>query len=253
VGLVVYQKKEHLVTITLNRPEKLNAMNLDMLGELREAWIRYGEDDDAWVAILTGSGRAFSAGADTSDMKAYAESGRFFPEHWLAAIAKDPFLGGELDKPTIVAVNGHALGGGFDLVLRADLRIAAQSATFGVPEVDLGAVFLFWDNLPYAILAQIMVGDRLSAQRAYEIGLLNKVVPDDELLSQSMQLAEMLLAKPPLAVRAALRAMREFKKKNNPLPRKLELEYAALLGYRLSKHKWIADLKTGEPRGPRHT
>ena len=235
MSLVDYKKTQHVVIITLNRPEKLNAMNVDMLIELREAWIRYRDDDDAWVALLTGTGRAFSAGADLDEMKRWADSGRFFPEHYLATIAKDPYFNGELDKPTIAAVNGFALGGGFDLALRADLRIAAESALFGVPEVDMGGVLLFWDNLPYAITAEILVGGKITAQRAYEIGIVNRVVPDEQMMDAGIELAQELAGKPPLALRAALRALKEMKAASRPLPRRLELEYASLLGFRLSQ------------------
>ena len=234
MGLIEYEKQNHLVTITLNRPEKLNAMNIAMLSELREAWISYREDDDAWLALLTGAGRAFSAGADLEDIKLWADSGRFFPEHYLATIAKDPYLAGEIDKPTIAAVNGYALGGGFDLVLRADLRVAAESAVFGIPEVDIGGVLLFWDNLPYALAAEILVGSNITAQRAYEMGIVNRVVADEEIMETATALAEDLLRKPPQALRSALRALREMKRNTSPLPRTLELEYAALLGYRLA-------------------
>jgi enoyl-CoA hydratase/carnithine racemase len=234
MGLIDYQKTGHLVTITLNRPEKLNAMNLEMLSELREAWIRYRDDEGAWLALLTGAGRAFSAGADIEDIKLWADSGRFFPEQYLATIAKDPFFAGELDKPTIAAVNGYALGGGFDLVLRADLRLAAESAVFGIPEVELGGVLLFWDNLPYALAAEILTGATISARRAYEMGIVNKVVADGETKEKGLELAEELLRKPPLALRSALRALRQMKRNTSPLSRSLELEYASLLGYRLS-------------------
>jgi enoyl-CoA hydratase/carnithine racemase len=235
VALVKYEKKQHLVTITLNRPEKLNAMNLDMLEALRNAWIQYGSDEGAWLALLTGEGRAFSAGADIDDIKSWAAHGRFFPGYYLETIAKDPYLAGKLDKPTMVAVNGLALGGGFDLVLRADLRLAAKSAIFGVPEVDLCGVLLFWDNLPYAITTEILVGGKISAERAYEIGIINRVVSDGQLLEHCLEWADELLAKPQPALRAALRAMKEMRTATAPFSRTLELEYARLLGFELSK------------------
>jgi enoyl-CoA hydratase/carnithine racemase len=235
MGLVRYELHEHLVTVTLDRPEKLNAMNEAMLADLRDAWVRYQNDDDAWIALLTGSGRAFSAGADLELIRSWAADGRFFPMHYLSTIARDPYFAGEIDKPTVAVVNGYALGGGFDLVLRSDLRLAAESAVFGVPEVDLGGVLLFWDNLPYAITAEILVGGKISAQRAYEVGIVNKVVPDNLLMDAATELARELLRKPQPALRAALRAMREMKAASSPFSRRMELQYAGLLGLGLSR------------------
>jgi enoyl-CoA hydratase/carnithine racemase len=220
VSLVEYGKKGHLVTITMNRPDKLNALNAEMLTELRKSWIRYRDDEDAWLAIFTGTGRAFSAGADKS-WSVKGLQGEDFLGPFVNEISKDPYWSGELDKPTIVAVNGYALGGGFDLVLKADLRVAAQSAEFQIVEVALGGILVLWDNLPYAIAAEMMSGCKLTAQRAYEVGMVNRVVPDDQLVDAAIGMAEELLSRAPLALYHSLRTLREMKKAAIPVPRNL--------------------------------
>jgi crotonobetainyl-CoA hydratase len=239
MNLVEYAKKNHLVTITMNRPEKLNALDEGMLAGLREAWIRYRDDEDAWLALFTGTGRAFSSGADKSWF-ARALQGEEFLWPFVNTIAKDPYWSGELDKPTIVAVNGYALGAGFDLVLKADLRVAAESARFQISEVQLGGVLILWDNLPYAIAAEMLSGNMLTAKRAYEVGMVNRVVPDDQLNDAAMELAEELLSRAPLALYHSLRILREMKKASIPVPRdllsgSLISSYTTLLGRELSK------------------
>jgi enoyl-CoA hydratase/carnithine racemase len=237
--LVEYKKKGHLVTITLNRPDKLNALIPEMLTLLRKSWIRYRDDEDAWLTILTGAGRAFCAGTDKS---AFAKGlqGEDFLTPFIGAISKDPFWSGELDKPTIAAINGYALGGGFDLALKADLRIAAESARFQVSEVLLGGILILWDNLPYAVAAEVLSGKMLTAERAYNVGMVNKVVPDDQLMVASMELAEELLSSAPLALYHSLRILREMKKASIPVPHSLITgslisDYTTLLGKELTK------------------
>ncbi len=217
MGLVEYEKKNHLVTIRMNRPEKLNAFNFDSIASLRESWIRYRDDDDAWVAIFTGAGRAFSVGADKSWLT-QGTQGEDFLSPFLKEISKDPYWSGELDKPTIAAVNGFALGGGVDLVLKADLRVAAETAKFQIVEPALGGLLILWDNLPYAIAAELLSGGMLTAQRAFDLGMLNKVVPDGQLMDAAKEMAEELLSRAPLAVYHALRIVREVKKKGIPGP-----------------------------------
>jgi len=239
VSLVEYKKKDHLVTITMNRPDKLNALDSDMLTELRESWIRYRDDDEAWLAIFTGAGRAFSAGADKSWFVKGLQ-GEDFLGIFRNTIAKDPYWNGDIDKPTIVAVNGYALGAGFDLVLKADLRVAAESARFQIVEVALGGILVLWDNLPYAIAAELMSGSMLTGQRAYEVGMVNRVVPDDKLMDATMEMAEELLSRAPLALYHSLKILREMKKASIPVPRNLINgslinDYPTLLGRELTK------------------
>jgi enoyl-CoA hydratase/carnithine racemase len=256
VSLVEYKKKGHLVTITMNRPEKLNALDPDMLAGLRESWVRYRDDDEAWLAIFTGTGRAFSAGADKSWFVKGLQ-GEDFLSSFVDAISKDPYWNEELDKPTIVAVNGYALGGGLDLVLKADLRVAAETARFQLSEVKLGGVLILWDNLPYAIAAQLISGEMLTARRAYEVGMLNRIFPDDKLMDGTMEMAEEFLSRRPLALYHSLKILREMKRAAIPVPRNLIRgslisDYTRLLGKELIKTEdWKeANLALLEKREP---
>lgn len=210
---VDYARSGHLVTITLDRPAKLNAIDPEMLEALAAVWRRYEADEEAWLAILTGRGRAFCAGADMCWFER-AVRGEDSLGAFHAATARDPYWSGEIRKPTLVAVNGVALGAGFDLALRADLRVADESASFRMPEVDVGNVMILWENLPYAIAAEMAIGAEISAQRALQIGLLNRLAPRDGALEVARTWAEELLAKPPLVVQAALGMLREIRRHN---------------------------------------
>jgi enoyl-CoA hydratase/carnithine racemase len=239
LGLVEYNKDSHLVTITLNRPDKLNALTPEMIVELRQAWIRYRDDEEAWLAIFTGAGRAFCAG---SDKHAFVKGlqGEDFLGPFVREIAKDPYWSGELDKPTIVAVNGYALGGGFDLALKADLRVAAESARFQVSEVALGGLLVLWDNLPYAMAAEVMSGCMITGRRAYEVGMVNRIVSDAQLMEATLALADELLSRAPLSLYHQLRILREMKKASIPTARALfqnglASDYTTLLGKELVK------------------
>lgn len=208
---LIYEKKEKIAYITLNRPEALNALNPETLQELNQAWVDFRDDPELLVAIITGTGdRAFCAGADIRTTIPFIKANR--GEWWRqpATIMR----GLELWKPLIAAVNGHALGGGLELALACDIRIAAENATFGVPEVTLGLI-PGWGGtqrlprvIPAAKAAEILLtGRSISAEEAYRIGLVNKVVPLPELLPTAKEMADRLCQLPPLAVRAAKEAM----------------------------------------------
>lgn len=211
---VTYEKRGHLVIVTLNRPDKLNAINEDMLTDLADAWQRFQYDDEAWLAILAAKGRAFCAGADKiwfeRTLLGEDSLGRF-----LQGVKKNIYWSGEIDKPTIAAVDGMVVGAGFDLVLQADLRVAAETASFRFPEVDRGSVLVPWDNLPYAIAAEMIAGLPLTARRAYDLGIINRLTPPGGALDAALALADELLAKPPLALKRAMRILREIKNKNS--------------------------------------
>lgn len=234
MSLVEYEKKNHLVTITMNRPDKLNAINPDMLTALRKSWISYRDDEDAWLAIFTGAGKAFTAGGDKIWYEKSLE-GQDSLGIFLNSIKKDPYWSGTLDKPTIVAVNGYAFGAGLDLVLRADLRLAAESARFQEPEVGLGNIVIFFDNLPCAIAAEIISGFVLTAQRAYDVGMINKVVPDDKLMDAAMEMAEELLSRVPLALYHALKILRDMKNAATLFPRHLIDHYTTEISKGLTR------------------
>ncbi len=234
MSLVEYEKKNHLVTITMNRPDKLNAINPDMLTALREAWVHYRDDEDAWLALFTGRGKAFSAGADKIWFEKSLE-GQDSLGIFLNSIKKDPYWSGMLDKPTIVAINGYAIGAGLDLVLRADLRVAAESARFHQPEVERGNIVIFSDNLPCAIAAEMISGFKITAQRAYDVGMINKVVPDDQLMEAAMEIAEELLSRPPLALYHALKILRDMKNAATLFPRHLIDHYTTEISKGLTR------------------
>ena len=216
MSIVHYERQDHIALITMNRPDQLNTMNRALVQGLAEAWVRYEQDDDAWIAILTGNGRAFCAGRDIKERQAEGERGLGLPK----TTVRDPFWHDELDKPTIAAVNGYALGGGFFLAARTDLRVAAESATFQITEVIRGSLAGFqmetWHNLPTGIAAELAIGDTLTAPRAYEVGFVNRLVPDGQALSTALQWAETILERPPLAVEYNLRLARRLRNRRIP-------------------------------------
>ncbi|HEX75987.1 MAG TPA: enoyl-CoA hydratase/isomerase family protein [Dehalococcoidia bacterium] len=206
-----YKKEGRIAIFTLNRPEALNAMNPESLEELSRALIDFKDDDELWVGIITGAGdRAFCAGADIGTMLPVLK--KLIGQPW----AEPPTImrGLKLWKPIIAAVNGHCLGGGLEIALACDLRIASEKATFGVPEVTLGLI-PGWGGtqrlpraIPWAKAAELLLAGRpFDAQEAYRIGLVNKVVPLAELMPTAKQLAEIVCRPGPLAVRAAKQAM----------------------------------------------
>lgn len=218
--LVRYEKDGHLAVITLCRADKLNALNEAMMAGLQAAWIRYRDDDDAWLAMLTAEGRAFSAGADRSWF-ADARQGVDALGRMQRLVGTDPYWSGALDKPTMVALNGLAVGAGVDLVLRADFRVAAESAVLRQAEIERGNFMLFHDQLPPAIAAEMIAGFPISARRAYEIGIFNRVVPDAELPTAARAMADELLSRPPLVLHEALKLLRDLKYAGTLVPRSL--------------------------------
>lgn len=213
---VRYERQGRLAIITMNRPERLNALNAELVEELAQAWSRYQHDEEAWIAILSGEGRAFSVGLDLKEASQQAELALTLPR----GATRDPYWHEELDKPTIAAVNGYAYGGGFFLAARADLRVAAESAAFQITEVVRGGVAGYavelTHNLPSAIAAELAVGETLTARRAYEVGFLNRLAPDGQTLDVAIRLAKGILERPPLAVYYNLRLARELRNRRIP-------------------------------------
>ena len=203
---VVYEKKGRTAYITINRPERLNAVHPPTNAELRRAFVDFRDDPDLWVAILTGTGdHAFSAG---NDLKYAAERGRHvYPSEG------EPSFGGITEKfvcwkPIIAAVNGYALGGGLEMALACDIIIAADHAEFGLPEGKVGLVpNTGAHRLPRQIplklaMGMMLTGRRISAKEAYRIGLVNEVVPAAELMSTAEAWANEILEVAPLSARA---------------------------------------------------
>jgi E-phenylitaconyl-CoA hydratase len=203
---VLYERDGHVATITYNRPEVLNAINGALRQDLNAAWERFRDDEDAWVAIVTGAGRAFCVGADLRD--GAASAGSWPGSFWEIPTINSFESGLEVWKPTIAAVNGYCLGYGLTLVSACDFVIAADDAQFGMPEVRLGVPTIVGAiRLPQRIgmqpaLELLLTGERIDATRAAEIGLASRVVPVADLLTAAHELADRLCAGAPLAVRA---------------------------------------------------
>jgi enoyl-CoA hydratase/carnithine racemase len=204
--LVTYELEGHVATITYNRPDALNAINAEMRAALNECFARFRDDEDAWVAIVTGAGRAFCAGGDIRD--GAGSVGEFGGTFWEKPTINSFESGWEIFKPVIAAVNGHCLGYGLTLVSWCDFVIASERAEFGFPEVRLGVPTIVGAiRLPrrldwHSAMELLLTGERIDAARAKEMGLVGKVVPHDQLLTEARSLAERLLAAAPLAARA---------------------------------------------------
>ncbi len=202
---VTYEVAEHVATITYNRPGALNAINGAMRRSLNEAFLRFRDDDDAWVAIITGAGRAFCAGGD---MREGGATGEFAGTFWEKPTVNSFESGWEIFKPVIAAVNGFCLGYGLTMVTWCDFVIASDRAEFGFPEVRLGVPTVVGAirmpqrvNWQYA-MELLLTGERIGAARAKEIGLAGWVVPHEHLMEEAGALAGRLVAAAPLAARA---------------------------------------------------
>jgi E-phenylitaconyl-CoA hydratase len=197
-----------VAVITINRPERMNAMDADAYAALSEAWVRVRDDTSIRVAVVTGAGeRAFSTGAD---IKSFLTDPADLSGFWNTQ--RDQLLnrGLEVFKPIIAAVNGYCLGGGMTLLLATDIRIAAEHASFGLSEVKRGVIpgnggtQRVMSQLPYPIAMELLLtGDRFDAATAERWGLVNRVVAADELMATAMDYAERIAANAPLAVQAA--------------------------------------------------
>jgi enoyl-CoA hydratase/carnithine racemase len=204
---VIYEKKGHLAYVTINRPEVMNALHYDANVELREIFTDFKQDDEVWVAILTGAGtRAFSAGNDLKATAAATARGEKFQDKSV------PFggitSGFECSKPIIAAVNGVAVGGGFEIALACDIIVAAEHARFGLPEPRVGLVAGAggMHRLPQQIplkqaMGMLLTGKQITAQEAYRLGLVNEVVPGTELIATAERWASEILECSPLSVR----------------------------------------------------
>ena len=207
--LASYEIEGHVATITYNRPDSLNAINAEMRRALNEAFARFRDDEEAWVAIVTGAGRAFCAGADVRD--GAGATGEFPGSFWEKPTVNSFESGWEIYKPVIAAVNGYCLGYGLTLVTWCDFVIASDRAEFGFPEVRLGVPTIVGAiRLPQRInwqyaMEMLLTGERIDAARAKEIGLAGWVVPHDQLMSEARSLADRLLAVAPLAAVPARR------------------------------------------------
>lgn len=210
---ITYEQREHVARVTIRRPEVLNALNMDAHCELHQAWSQFEADDTAWVAILTGEGeKAFCAGADLKEASQKASS----QQYWMTL--KPGGFGGLTErfgmvKPVIAAVNGYAMGGGFEMALACDVVVAAEHARFALPEPRVGVmasdggVHRIVRQLPLKIgMGLLLTGRQLTAAEAYAWGLVNAVVPSTKLLDEAEAWANDIVACAPLAVRASKQA-----------------------------------------------
>ncbi|MBH68397.1 MAG: hypothetical protein CMM58_08595 [Rhodospirillaceae bacterium] len=209
--MAVVETEQHgqIFVIRMNRPERLNAMGRELMESLAENWNMFRKSPNLEVAIFTGTGRGFCAGEDMKEsLEEGTPGGKEIP-------IEDPFMSMELEKPVIGAVNGFAMGGGFMLVERTDLRIASTNAIFEVSEAkrwllggyNHGTIA----NLPYPIAMEMALGFRFTAQRFYELGFLNRVVEPNELMPTAIEMAEHLLTLPPASRVNTVHMMRQIR------------------------------------------
>jgi enoyl-CoA hydratase/carnithine racemase len=209
--MAVVETEHHgqILVVRMNRPERLNALSHEMRTRLAEAWTKFRRSDQFEVAIFTGSGRGFCAGEDMKESLATGTPGGRRPA------IEDPFMSGALEKPVIAAVNGFAMGGGFMLVERTDLRVAAKGAVFEVSEAKRwllgGYNHGHVANLPYPIAMEMALGFRFTAERFYEIGFLNRLVEPDQLMASALEMAEHLLTLPPASRVNTVHMMRQMR------------------------------------------
>ncbi|MBM3489676.1 MAG: enoyl-CoA hydratase [Alphaproteobacteria bacterium] len=199
-SLVTYEAKDGIAILTMNRPDKLNALSPELGQELLAAWRRFNAGEER-VAILTGAGaKAFTAGADLSNP----------PELWSFV----PGAGIDVDKPIIAAINGLCVGGGWILAQHCDLAVAAESARFIYPEAKVaisgGFIAGLAARIPHKIAMEFMLlGEEMSARRAYEVGMVNKVVPAEQVMPAAMEYARKLADNAPLVLAMLKRFVRE--------------------------------------------
>lgn len=213
---VLYQSADGVATITMNRPRQLNAFNTEMFRALAEAFIRFRESGNDRVAILTGAGeRSFCAGVDLKERAGSGEAGLDFPDISPLVNPFWPTRINMVEKPVIAAVNGYAMGGGFYMALQADLAVASTNAQFEISEIPRGTV-AGWETgalqaLPTKVWAEIAFGGRLTAQRAYDVGLVNEVVAPEGLLDAARARAHAILRVPPRVIRRNLELVKRVK------------------------------------------
>ena len=227
---VDYKKEGQVAIFTINRPGALNALDMEAIHQLHKAMVDFRDDPELWVGIITGVGqKAFCAGADIKDAVPFIKSHRETP--W--AFPATPMRGLELWKPLIAAINGAALGGGLEIALSCDIRVASENARLGTPEVTIG-VIPGWGGtqrltrmVPWCKAAEILLaGKIIDAQEAYRIGLVNKVVPPNDLMAAAKKWAEDFCHTAPLATRAIKEAM--VRGYSMPLEEGLRLEQSLL-------------------------
>jgi enoyl-CoA hydratase/carnithine racemase len=211
MAIVEYTREGKIAIFTINRPEALGALNVEGMTQLHNALLDFRDDDELLVGIITGTGdKVFSAGVDIKDYLPFVKRTTDKPWKRPAGIMR----GLDIWKPLIAACNGLTIGGGLELALACDMMIASENATFGLPEVTVGlcpgggGTQRLPRTIPLHLAAEMLfTGKVIDAQEAYRIGLVNKVVPIDQLISEASKLAETICKAAPLAVRVTKEAM----------------------------------------------
>lgn len=258
---VRFEVADRVATVTIDRPEAMNALDPETLEALSEAWTEVRDNPSIWVAIVTGAGdKAFCAGADLKKTIP-ARPGAEGQANWrMFQPNAQPSLddGLELWKPVIAAVNGYCLGAGLTLMSACDIRVASTQATFGLPEVrrgivpTLGATQRLPRQLPHAIAMEILLlGESLSAAQALQFGLVNAVVEPEEVMAEAGRYAERFLAGPPLTVRAIKEAT--LRGLSMPLAEGMRLESLLSLAVRRTDDFREGPRAFAEKREPRYT
>ena len=223
MAVVETERHGQVLVVRLNRPERLNALNHELRMELAQTWTDFRRDDGLEVAILTGTGRAFCAGEDMKETLADKTPGGRKLE------IEDPFATGALEKPVIAAVNGFAMGGGFMLVERTDLRVAAKGAVFEVSEAKRWLLGGFdhghLANLPFPVAMEMALGFRFTAERFHELGFVNRLVEPEAVVPTAIEMANHLLTLPPAARVNTVHMMRRMR----PRPTAAQKDLAAAL------------------------
>jgi enoyl-CoA hydratase/carnithine racemase len=219
--MAVVETEAHgqVLVVRMNRPERLNALNHEMRSELARIWTEFRHDPVLEVAILTGAGRGFCAGEDMKESLAEGLPGG------RGAAIEDPFNAGTLEKPVIAAINGFAMGGGFMMVERTDLRVAASTAIFEVSEAKrwlLGG----WNhghlaNMAYPVALEMALGFRFTAERFHQLGFLNRIVEPGQEVASAMEMAAHLLTLPPAARVNTVHMMRRMRPRPTPAQERL--------------------------------
>ena len=220
-----------IAVIKFNRPEKLNTLTLEMYDELGKAFVKAQESDDVGVVILIGEGeKAFCVGADLTESIPYLNEGHYIDE-WDAAHFKHI----KMNKPVIAAINGMCMGGGFEIMLGTDIRIASNKAIFALPEVSLGIVpaggtlVRLSRQIPFVkAMELILTGEKIDSAKALDFGILNYVVEPDDVMNKAEEIANILLSNSTIAMQIAKESV--IKLREIPLEQAFETE--AMLGYK---------------------
>jgi enoyl-CoA hydratase/carnithine racemase len=214
VAFVETERRGQILVVRMNRPERLNALGQELRAGLAAAWREFRDSDDLEVAVFTGTGRAFCAGEDMKESVERGTVGGARQGH------DDPFMDGSLPKPVIAAVNGFAMGGGFQLVERTDLRVAVPDAVFEISEAKRwllgGYNHGFLAGLPHPIATEMALGFRFTAERLYQVGFLNRLVEPAALLPTAIEMAEHMLTLPPAARVNTVYMMRQMRPRVAP-------------------------------------